>query len=68
MKSFVKRFKFALILIPLALFISFLDEKILQGFLASSEIPDHYIYIGSLVVAISILIFAVLRFEKNVNS
>ena len=68
MKSFVKRFKFALILFPLALFISFLDEKILQGFLASNEIPDHYIYIGSLVVAISILIFAVLRFEKNVNS
>ena len=68
MKSFVKRFKFALILLPLALFISFLDEKILQGFFATSEIPDHYIYIGSLVVAISILILAVLRFEKNVNS
>ena len=68
MKSFVKRFKFALILLPIALFISFLDEKILQGFLATSEIQDHYIYIGSLVVAIGILIFAVLRFEKNVNS
>jgi len=68
MKSFLKRFKFALILLPLAFFISFLDKKILTGFLSSNEIPDHYIFIGSLVVVISILIFAVLRFDKNVNS
>ena len=61
---FMKRFKFLFILLPLALFISFLDKKVLMGFLSSNEIPDHYIFIGSLVIVICILIFAVLRFEK----
>ncbi len=65
---FMKRFKFLFILLPLALFISFLDKKILTGFLSSNEIPDHYIFLGSLVIVICILIFAVLRFDKNVNS
>lgn len=64
----IKRFRFALILIPLAIFISFLDKKILSGFLETNQIPDHYIFIGSLVVVIGVLILAVLRFDKNVNS
>ena len=64
----IKRFRFALILIPLAIFISFLDKKILSGFLATNQIPDHYLFICSLVVVISVLILAVLRFDKNVNS
>ena len=66
--SFLKRFKFLIILIPLVLFISLLDKKILLGFLSSNEIPDHYIFIGSLVIVVCVLIFAVLRFDKNVNS
>ena len=66
--SFLKRFKFLIILIPLVLFISLLDNKILLGFLASNEIPDHYIFIGSLVIVVCVLIFAVLRFDKNINS
>ena len=65
---FLKRFKFIIILLPLALFISFLDKKVLMGFLSSNEIPDHYVFIGSLVIVICILIFAVLSFDKNVNS
>ena len=65
---FMKRFKFLFILLPLALFISFLDKKVLTGFLSSNEIPDHYIFLGSLVIVICILIFAVLRIDKNVNS
>lgn len=65
---FMKRFKFLFILLPLALFISFLDKKVLTGFLSSNEIPDHYIFLGSLVIVICILIVAVLRFDKNVNS
>lgn len=66
--SFLKRFKLLIILIPLVLFISLLDKKILLGFLSSNEIPDHYIFIGSLVIVVCVLIFAVLRFDKNVNS
>ena len=65
---FMKRFKFIFILLPLALFIYFLDKKVLMGFLSSNEIPDHYIFLGSLVIAICMLIFAVLRLDKNVNA
>ncbi|OUW35263.1 MAG: hypothetical protein CBD39_00985 [Flavobacteriaceae bacterium TMED179] len=68
MISFVKRFKFVIILLPLALFISFLDKKVILGFLSSNEVPDHYLFLGSLVIVICVLIFAVLRFDKNLNS
>ncbi|MBF11107.1 MAG: hypothetical protein CMC63_02630 [Flavobacteriaceae bacterium] len=68
MKSFLNRFKFTFILIPVALFISFLDKKIISGFLSSNEIPDHYLFIGSLLVVIITLIYVVLRFDKNTNS
>ena len=63
----LKRFRFVIILIPLAIFISFLDKKIISGFLATNQIPDHYLFIGSLIVVISVLIFTVLRFDKNIN-
>ena len=66
--AFLKRLKFLTILFPLAFFISFLDKKILTGFLSSNEIPEHYIFIGSLLVVIFILIFTVLSFDKNANS
>ena len=68
MNSFLKRFKFILILIPVSIFISFLDKKIISGFLSTNEIPDHYLFIGSLVVVISILIYYVLRFDNKINS
>ena len=68
MNSFLKRFKFILILIPVSIFISFLDKKIISGFLSTNEIPDHYLFIGSLFVAISILIYYVLRFDNKINS
>ncbi|MFZ9074800.1 MAG: hypothetical protein ACO2Z3_03260 [Flavobacteriaceae bacterium] len=68
MNSLLKRIWFILILLPVALFISFLDQKIIAGFLAENEIPDHYLFIGSLVVVISILIFIVLRFDNKLNS
>jgi len=63
----IKRFRFVIILLPLAIFISFLDKKIISGFLATNQIPDHYLFIGSLIVVISVLIFTVLRFDKNIN-
>jgi len=68
MNSLFQRFKFVLVIFPVALFISFLDKKIIEGFLAENEIPDHYLFIGSLVVVISVLIFIVLRFDKKLNS
>ena len=68
MNSFLKRFKFILILIPVSIFISFLDKKIISGFLSTNEIPDHYLFIGSLFIAISILIYYVLRFDNKINS
>lgn len=68
MNSFSKRFKFILILIPVFIFISFLDKKIISGFLSTNEIPDHYLFIGSLFIVISILIYYVLRFDNKINS
>ena len=68
MNSFLKRFKFTLILIPVSIFISFLDKKIISGFLSTNEIPDHYLFIGSLFIVISILIYYVLRFDNKINS
>lgn len=68
MNSFLKRFKFILILIPVFIFISFLDKKIISGFLSTNEIPDHYLFIGSLFIVISILIYYVLRFDNKINS
>ena len=68
MNSFSKRFKFILILIPVSIFISFLDKKIISGFLSTNEIPDHYLFIGSLFIVISILIYYVLRFDNKINS
>ena len=68
MNSFLKRFKFILILIPVSIFISFLDKKIISGFLSTNKIPDHYLFIGSLFIVISILIYYVLRFDNKINS
>ena len=68
MNSFLKRFKFILILIPVSIVISFLDKKIISGFLSTNEIPDHYLFIGSLFIVISILIYYVLRFDNKINS
>ena len=68
MNSFLKRFKFILILIPVSIFISFLDKKIISGFLSTNEIPDHYLFIGSLFIVLSILIYYVLRFDNKINS
>ena len=65
MNSFLNKFKFIFFLIPVGLFIAFLDGKILQGFLASNQIPDHYLFIGSLVLVVMGIIFAILRFDNK---
>ena len=67
MNSFLNKYKFILLLIPIGLFIAFLDGKILYGFLATNEIPDHYIFIVSLVLVVMGIIIAVLRHDKKMN-
>ncbi|MDC1217043.1 hypothetical protein N8131_02865 [Flavobacteriaceae bacterium] len=67
MNSLINKFKFVFLLIPVGIFIAILDGEILQGFLASNRIPDHYLFIGSLVVVVMAIILAVLRFDKKMN-
>lgn len=65
MKTSLSPLRFLLILIPLGLFIRFIDLEITQGFLASNETADHFKYMIGLVVVVAILLTAVLYFEKN---
>lgn len=67
MRQMIQRYKFVLILIPLALFIILLDGRVLDGFLSTNEVPDHFRFIGVLVAGVCFLIFAILRFDKNTN-
>ena len=67
MKIF-KKYKFLLILPPLALFISLLDNKILKGFLSSGKSIDHYGYIGILVITVVVLIYIIIQFDNKSNS
>jgi len=64
----LKKFRFLLFLLPLALFISFLDKEILEGFLSTGETLDHYRYLGVLVIAVGVIIYFVLQFDKKSNS
>ncbi|MDG1762950.1 MAG: hypothetical protein P8H38_06875 [Flavobacteriaceae bacterium] len=64
----MKKFRFLLLLVPLALFISLLDNEVLKGFLSTGKTLDHYGYIGVLVVAVVLIIFFVLQFDKKTNS
>jgi uncharacterized phage infection (PIP) family protein YhgE len=66
--NLLKKFRFLLLLIPLTLFISLLDGEILKGFLSTGELSDHYSYIGLLVVAVIVIIYFVLQFDKKSNS
>ena len=65
MKTILRPLRFLLILIPLGLFIRFIDLEITQGFLASNETSDHFKYMLGLVVVVALLLTAVLYFEKN---
>ncbi|MGI9541224.1 MAG: hypothetical protein ACR2MI_04130 [Flavobacteriaceae bacterium] len=67
MNSFLNKYKFILLLIPIGLFIAFLDGKILEGFLVTNQIPDHYTFIVSLVLVVIGIIIAVLRYDKKMN-
>lgn|GEM_PF-388354 len=65
MQKKIKRFKFLLILIPLGLFIGFLDQNLIKGFVDPKKIGDHYQYMGILVVAVLVLLFLIIQFDRN---
>ena len=65
MKISFQKLRFLLILIPLALFIRFLDLEIMSGFLATNETNDHFKYMALLVAVVAILLGVVLYFEKK---
>lgn len=64
----LKKFRFLLLLIPITLFISLIDGEILNGFLSTGGLTDHYSYIGLLIVAVIVIIYFVLQFDKKSNS
>lgn len=65
MKTSFRKLRFLLILIPLGLFIRFIDIEITQGFLATNETDDHLKYMLGLVIVVAMLLAAVLYFEKT---
>ena len=65
MKTSFRKLRFLLILIPLGLFIRFIDIEITQGFLATNETDDHLKYVLGLVIVVAVLLAAVLYFEKT---
>ena len=67
MKKKVRDLRFILILIPLALIITIMDKTIINGFLSTNKILDHYIFITVLVSVVIILLLIIFRYDKNIN-
>ncbi len=65
MKKLFSQNKFILILVPLGLFIVFINEKLNAGFLSSSKIENHYIFVGLLLLIVFILLFIIIRIDKK---
>ena len=65
MKISFQKLRFLFILIPLALFIRFLDLEIMSGFLATNETNDHFKYMALLVAVVAVLLGVVLYLEKK---
>ena len=67
MKKKMRDLRFMLILIPLALIITIMDKTIIDGFLSTNKILDHYIFITVLVSVVIILLLIIFRYDKNIN-
>ena len=67
MKKKIRDLRFMLILIPLALIITIMDKTIIDGFLSTNKILDHYIFITVLVSVVIILLLIIFRYDKNIN-
>ena len=67
MKKKMRDLRFMLILIPLALIITIVDKTIINGFLSTNKILDHFIFITVLVSVVIILLLIIFRYDKNIN-
>mgnify|MGYP000470370996 FL=1 len=67
MKKKVRDLRFILILIPLALIITIMDKTIINGFLSTNKILDHYIFLTVLVSVVIILLVIIFRYDKKIN-
>lgn len=67
MKKKIRDLRFMLILIPLALIITIMDKTIINGFLSTNKILDHYLFITVLVSVVIILLLIIFRYDKNIN-
>ena len=67
MKKKVRDLRFILILIPLALIITIMDKTIINGFLSTNKILDHYIFLTVLVSVVIILLVFIFRYDKKIN-
>ncbi|MEE3035387.1 MAG: hypothetical protein VX325_06035 [Bacteroidota bacterium] len=67
MKKYLGKFGFLLILIPVGLFVRYLDIKVYDGFLSSNSLKEHYSYLGALILVLFILIFVIIYFDKKSN-
>ena len=67
MKKKMRDLRLMLILIPLALIITIMDKTIINGFLSTNKILDHYIFITVLVSVVIILLLIIFRYDKNIN-
>ena len=67
MKKKVRDLRFILILIPLALVITIMDKTIINGFLSTNKILDHYIFLTVLVSVVIILLVIIFRYDKKIN-
>ena len=67
MKKKVRDLRFLLILIPLALIITIMDKTIINGFLSTNKILDHYIFLTVLVSVVIILLVIIFRYDKKIN-
>ena len=67
MKKKVRDLRFILILIPLALIITIMDKTIINGFLSTNKILDHYIFLTVLVSVVIILLIIIFRYDKKIN-
>lgn len=65
MKKNLLKFRFLLILIPVGLFIRYIDIKVYDGFLSNNSLSEHYVYLGFLLIVLFILIFSIIYFDKK---
>ena len=67
MKKRLSLLRYLLVLLPLGLFIRFVDLQVFAGFLGSDSPNNHYIYIAGLLVVAACLIGIILYIDQSSN-